>query len=251
MMRILKSICIFVITITLCACSSSSDTLDKLNLQNKLSETSDLILLESKSSTPATIGFVYYPGGLVDPHAYLQWQDKLISQYPAIKIITVKMPSNLAVFGITKGIEVTKDFPGITNWITGGHSLGGTMAAELVNKYPTNFKALIFIASYPASDILKNWDGAILSVHASKDGLSTASDIEQHKADLPAAKVMIDDQNFTLPLQGKTHYYEIMGGNHGQFGNYGIQTGDSVSTISRTTQQSALIQVIQHFISKL
>lgn len=247
----IKTILGLFLSVLLASCSSISEPLDTQNIQNKLTETADLITLESKTVTPATIGFVYYPGGLVDPHVYLQWQDKLVTANPSLKIITVKMPSNLAVFGIDNGIDVVKANPAISNWITGGHSLGGTMAAELVNKFPTDFKALIFIASYPASDILKTWNGAVLSVHASKDGLSTVAKIETHKADLPTAKVMSGENNFELPLQSKTHYFEIMGGNHAQFGNYGVQAGDSTASISVSAQQDQLINVIQHFISKL
>ncbi len=250
-MRYLKYYIILLLSVILAACSAISEPLETQNLLNNLTETPDLIVLESKITTHPTTGFIFYPGGLVDAHAYLQWQDKLVTLNPDLKIITVKMPSNLAVFGINKGMSVIKNNPDITEWITGGHSLGGTMAAELANNNPTSFKGMIFIASYPTSDILKNWNGAVLSVHASKDGLSTLAKIEKYKVDLPAAKVMANDLDFSLPLQSKTHYFEIIGGNHGQFGNYGIQAGDSLAYISRESQQNQLIQVIQHFILKL
>ena len=110
---------------------------------------------------------------------------------------------------------------------------------------------LIPITAENKSDILKSWNGAILSVHATKDGLSTLTKIEKYKALLSNPVIMADDNNFTVPVQSKTHYYEIMGGNHGQFGNYGIQAGDSIATISATAQQAQLIQVIQNFILKL
>ena len=249
-MRHLKYDVIFLLSLILAACSSISEPLQTQNLQNKLTETADFITLESASTT-STVGFVYYPGGLVDPHAYLQWQDKLVSLHPGLKIVTVKMPSNLAVFGIEKGMTVLKVNPAISTWLTGGHSLGGTMAAELINKNQTTFKGLVFIASYPASDILKNWTGAVLSVHASNDGLSTVAKIEKYKADLPAATVMTGLNNFTLPVSGRSHYYEIVGGNHAQFGNYGLQAGDSTATISAAVQQNELIQVINNFIDKL
>lgn len=250
-MRCIKYNVIIFLSVILAACSAISEPLETQNIQNKLTETPDLITLESNNSVPATLGFVYYPGGLVDPHAYLQWQDKLVSLNPGLKIITVKMPSNLAVFGIEKGMTVVKANPAISTWITGGHSLGGTMAAELINKNLSTFKGLVFIASYPASDILKNWSAAVLSIHASKDGLSTSAKIEKYKADLPSATVMTGENDFTLPVQGRTHYYEIRGGNHAQFGNYGVQAGDSVASISVAAQQAQLIQVIQNFILKL
>ena len=250
MMKHLKCSFLLLLSIILVSCSSISEPLADQNIQNKLTETADFITLESVS-TSSTVGFVYYPGGLVDPHAYLQWQDKLVSLHPGLKIVTVKMPSNLAVFGIDKGMTVLKANPEITSWLTGGHSLGGTMAAELINKKQTAFKGLVFIASYPASDILKNWTGGVLSVHASNDGLSTVAKIEKYKADLPTATVMTGLNNFTLPVSGRTHYYEIMGGNHAQFGNYGLQAGDSTATISTAVQQNELIQVINNFIDKL
>ena len=249
-MKINKINLIIVSIFVLTSCSSISEPLVNQNIQNKLTETANFITLESVSTT-STVGFVYYPGGLVDPHAYLQWQDKLVTLHPGLKIVTVKMPSNLAVFGIDKGYSVVKTYPEIATWITGGHSLGGTMAAELTNKYPSVFKGLIFIASYPASDILLNWNGAVLSVHASNDGLSTVAKIEKYKADLPTATVMTGLNNFTLPVSSRTHYYEIMGGNHAQFGNYGLQSGDSIATISVDSQQNELIQVINNFTNRL
>jgi len=233
------------------ACSYLPElTLNETNIQNKLSETSDRIVLESASGN-ATSALIFYPGGLVDPHVYLEWQDKLVTENQDLMIITVKMPANLAVLGINNGLKVMEDYPEINNWYVGGHSLGGTMGAELIAGSPDKFKALIFIASYPANDKLKNWDGAALSIHASNDGLSTPADIEAHKADLPAAFVMNDMTNFNLPLQSKTHYYEIQGGNHGQFGNYGVQDKDSVAFISRADQQTQLVTVINNFISAL
>ena len=81
-MKHLKYMVILLLSVILAACSAISEPLQIQNLQNKLTETPDLIILESNNSIPATTGFVYYPGGLVDPHAYLQWQDKLVSLNP-------------------------------------------------------------------------------------------------------------------------------------------------------------------------
>ena len=91
----------------------------------------------------------------------------------------------------------------------------------------------------------------MLSVHASNDGLSTPADIEAHKAELPAEVIMTDMTTFSLPLQSKSHYYEIQGGNHAQFGNYGVQDKDSVATITRESQQNRLVTIIKNFISAL
>lgn len=242
---------IIAVLMALAGCSSLPEVpLQSEQFQNVYSETPDEIVLQSGTVTP-TIGFVFYPGGLVDPHAYLKWQDELVTLYPQLKIITVKMPGNLAVLGINKGVSVVKATPSITQWITGGHSLGGTMAAELVKNHPDMFSALVFIASYPADDVLKTWKGAVLSVHAGNDGLSTVQKIETNEANLPAAVIMTSETDFQLPLQQKTHYYEIEGGNHAQFGNYGVQSGDLVATISADEQQQQLIAVIAGFVANL
>jgi dienelactone hydrolase len=161
------------------------------------------------------------------------------------------MPSNLAVLDARKGLKIINQYPDIDVWITGGHSLGGTMAAELIASDPTKFKALILIASYPASDKLKSWDGAVLSISAEKDGLTTRDDIQNNKINLPVAYTMNNSLDFQTPLRGKTHYFEITGGNHAGFGNYGLQDGDGTAGIASSVQQSELIQVISNFISKL
>jgi len=245
-----KNIGLFLGVLFLSNCSSLAEPLAELNIGNKYSETADWLILESQTEAPTT-GIIFYPGALVDPHAYLSWLDKLINSNKKLLIVTVKMPANLAVLNSQGGMKVIKNYPEITRWIVAGHSLGGTMAAQLISKHPDKFKGLIFLASYPANNTLKNWNGAILSIHASNDGLSTVSDIEKHKTDLSTATVMNSITDFHLPLQNKTHYFEIMGGNHAQFGSYGVQKNDFVATISKEDQQNQVIGIITHFIENL
>ncbi len=232
------------------SCSSLPEGVDLKSIQNKYTETSDLLVLQSKNRTP-TIGFIFYPGAFVDPHAYLKWQDKLIADNQDVKIFTVKMPANLAVLAAEKGYDLLNSNPEIKVWFAAGHSLGGTMAAQLVSNHVSEFKGLVFIASYPANNALETWNGAVLSIYASKDGLSTLDDIEFHKKDLPTAYVLKNQNDFILPLQSKTNYFNIVGGNHAQFGNYGLQAKDSVADITSENQQSQLIQVLNNFISLL
>ncbi|MDD3320884.1 MAG: alpha/beta hydrolase [Paludibacter sp.] len=250
MKQFFKFLGLFYTVFLLSNCSSLPEPLSEQNLQNKYSETANWLILESKTETPTT-GIIFYPGGLVDPHAYLDWLDKLISSNQKLLIVTVRMPANLAVLNAEGGIKVINNYPNISRWIIAGHSLGGTMAAQLISNHENDLYGLILLASYPANDALKSWEGAVLSVHASNDGLSTASDIELHKTDLPTATTMNAITDFHLPLQRKTHYFKIMGGNHAQFGNYGVQKNDSVASISREEQQNQVIGVISHFIENL
>jgi len=161
------------------------------------------------------------------------------------------MPTNLAVLAAEKGYDLLNSNPEIKLWLAAGHSLGGTMAAQLVSNYASEFNGLVFIASYPANDSLKTWKNAILSIHASKDGLSTLEDIEFHKKDLPTAYVLKTQNDFILPLLSKTNYFNIVGRNHAQFENYGLQAKDSVADITSENQQSQLHKVLNNFISLL
>jgi hypothetical protein len=49
-------------------------------------------------------------------------------------------------------------------------------------------------------------------------------------------------------LTVKVRIYEILGGNHGQFGWYGPQSGDGEATIDTKTQQDIIITQIIDFI---
>ena len=52
-------------------------------------------------------------------------------------------------------------------------------------------------------------------------------------------------------LPAKTEYIVIEGGNHAQMGWYGEQAGDNEATISRSEQQSILINSTWNFIRGL
>jgi hypothetical protein len=193
--------------------------------------TSPFITFTPAGSTPAT-GFIFYPGGRVDERSYAP-AAREIAKAGYLVVIT-PMPLNLAVFAISKGREAVAAYPAITKWAIGGHSLGGSMAAELVSQDPALFDGLIFWASYPAGN-LSSLAVKVLSISASNDGLSTPGKILASHANLPS---------------GAT-YVEIAGGNHGQFGWYGDQPGDNPATISRVTQQGIIVASTSAFLAGL
>jgi hypothetical protein len=43
----------------------------------------------------------------------------------------------------------------------------------------------------------------------------------------------------------------IQGGNHAQFGDYGVQPGDHEATISRVDQQKQVVEVTAQFLKEL
>jgi hypothetical protein len=166
-----------------------------------------------------TTGFIIYPGGRVDPRAYAPQAHEIASK--GYLVVIVPMPLNLAVFGSNKASKVIDEFPNIENWVIGGHSLGGSMAALYAYNHSDQIDGLVLWASYPASsNDLSNSNLKVVSISASLDGLATPDKIEASRQLLPAG----------------TTWVNIIGGNHAQFGWYGSQAGDETATISRTDQ---------------
>ena len=130
--------------------------------------------------------------------------------------------------------------------------MGGTAAQAVVHKYPSDFEGLIFNGVYPTERYdLKDWNRNVLSLYAEFDGLSTVEEIEANKQFLPSALTLTSlNEIDTLSVLGPTTlYYEIKGGNHSQFGNYGQQSKDGNATISKQEQQDIVVNAITKFIS--
>lgn len=174
--------------------------------------------------TPTT-GFIIYPGGRVDPRAYAPQAHAIASQ--GYLVVIVPMPLHLAVFGSNRASAVIQNFPEIQNWVIGGHSLGGAMAAQFADQHCDQIKGLVLWAAYPAkSDHLSNCGIRATSIFATLDGLTTKKKIDASRPLLPA----------------DTAWVEIQGGNHAQFGWYGAQSGDHPAAISRQEQQDQVIE---------
>jgi hypothetical protein len=171
--------------------------------------------------TPQT-GFIFYPGGRVDYRSYAPLLKPLAEQ--GFLVVLVPMPLSMAFFAPEKADGVTEAFPGISDWAIGGHSLGGAMAARYVYNHPGEMQALALWASYPAStDSLTGRDLAVLSIYGTEDG-----------------KVEELENSFALLPDGTT-WVIIEGGNHAQFGDYGLQPGDGTAKISSEAQWQAVV----------
>jgi len=195
-------------------------------------ETSDSVMVAERPwyvfspvDQQADTGFIIYPGGRVDPRSYAPAANAIAAN--GFQVVIVPMPLNLAVFGIDKAADVIAAYPQVDNWVVGGHSLGGSMAASFANGNPNLVEGLVLWASYPASnDDLSESNLAVASISATFDGLTTEDDIEASRSLLPY----------------DTIWYVIEGGNHAQFGWYGPQPGDLQATISREDQQDQIVE---------
>lgn len=217
-----------------CACSYLPEP-NETGSEFTISETSKYIKIEN-GILPET-GIIFYPGGLVDAHAYLpvvtSGDSVSLGAVGAFKNFIVKMPVNLAVFDAQAAVPIIKDNPSIKKWYLAGHSLGGAMACSAVDKNPELFEGLILMAAYPASSVnLSNWTGKVLSLRGTNDGLTSQEDIDRTKSQLPA----------------NTQYINFDGGNHAGFGNYGQQKGDGINELKKPSQTDLTIMAIIDFI---
>ncbi len=179
-----------------------------------------------KSST----AFLFYPGGHVEYRAYAPILRRIAAQGYLVVLLRVNL--NLAFFDIQAGAPALKDYPQVTHWVTGGHSLGGVAAAYFAANHP-QIQGIVFWASYPADDRLKNSGIKMLSIYGTEDGgLDHGAKIEQYKAYQPA----------------DTQFVVIQGGNHGQFGDYGPQPGDNPATISPESQWQQVTEATVRFL---
>ncbi|MFQ3565372.1 MAG: alpha/beta hydrolase [Aggregatilineales bacterium] len=181
------------------------------------------------------IGFIFYPGGLVEPRSYAPFAAAIAAE--GFPVFLVPMPLNLAVFDFERAGQVIAAHPEIELWAIGGHSLGGAMAARYAFNHPEVIRGLALWAAYPeeGADLSMRNDLQVVSIFASEDGLATLDKIEESRALLP-------------PM---TEFVLIDGGNHAGFGWYGEQDGDGVAAISREEQQAITVEATIAMLERL
>ena len=191
------------------------------------------LVFQPAGAQPET-GLIFYPGGRVDYRAYAPLAQAIADG--GYLVVIVPMRLNLAVFSPDRAAQVIDAYPQVRRWVTAGHSLGGSMAARYAARNPDQVSGLILLASYPIeSDSLAGLETRALSIYATLDGLATPADIDAARA--------------FLPLDAR--YLAIEGGNHAQFGWYGVQDGDGQASISRAEQQARTVDAILEFLEAL
>lgn len=168
---------------------------------------------------------IFYPGAKVEATAYAPLMYRLAEQ--GIDCFLVKMPCNLAIFGVHKADQLLEDNNSYSHWYLAGHSLGGAMAADYAAGNSDKLDALILLAAYPTKD-LSNTKLSVLSLYGSEDQVVNMQKIEQGRGYMPKS------------------YEElcIQGGNHAQFGSYGIQKKDGKAQITREEQIEKTVEMI-------
>lgn len=169
-------------------------------------------------------GLVFYPGAMVQFEAYAPLMERLAGR--GVLCVLLRMPGNLAVLNPDAADGVQADYPEITRWFLGGHSLGGAVAANYASDHGEKLRGLVLLASYATHPLDPGLQ--VLLVVGSEDGVVNRAKLEAGMQYLPADAV----------------FYTIPGGNHAQFGSYGPQRGDGEARIAPEEQWAETAAVL-------
>jgi dienelactone hydrolase len=184
----------------------------------------DRLIFSPEVESPTT-GFIFYPGGRVDFRGYAPLMRAIASQ--GYLVVVPKMPFNIAAFGPNAADEIIVSYPNIDQWVIGGHSVGGTMAASYTDNHSAAIDGLAIWASYPADNVdLSDLDIPVISIYGSRE--------------LRVNDASVGERQHLLPEN--TLYIRIEGGDHHQFGSYEINSEDHLATTSRNSQHQQIIQ---------
>lgn len=175
-------------------------------------------IVMTPTSGPATTGVLFQPGAKVEARAYAAVLRPLAEA--GYLVVIPKQPLGIGFLATGAFESAQAANPEITQWVVGGHSLGGTVAAMDAEEHDTDTVApvigLMLYGSYPASDMSSTLGARVLSLFGTEDGLATPDDILASHANLPA-------DSFFTPIEGGVHAF---------FGDYGPQPGDGTPTIT-------------------
>ena len=177
---------------------------------------------------------VFYPGAKVEAAAYAPLMREISSR--GVDCWLCDMPLNFSLLGKDSAEDIRADnINNYEKWYIGGHSLGGAAAAMAADDAEvaddaSAWNGLILLAAYPTGEL----STPVLSIYGSEDKVLNSDKYNKAKAeDLWPA-------DFTELV--------IEGGNHAQFGNYGVQKGDGKPQISELMQQRETAEAVSGWI---
>jgi hypothetical protein len=183
------------------------------NPELEIKKENSLIIIKPKKRNPNQPAIIFYPGGLVNPEAYLHKMAQL-SFCLETEIYLIKPPFNAAIFGVNAAAGVIADYRLEQVWV-GGHSLGGIAASRFTADKPEQVSGLFLFGSYSDQD-LTGFRGPVVSIMGLNDLIINRNNYEAAKSNLPPQAVMV----------------EKAGLNHSAFGNYGLQKDDGQSSLT-------------------
>lgn len=186
-------------------------------------QTRDWVTFTRAGSSPIT-GLILYPGAHVDFRSYAPVAREIARH--GYQVTLVRMPANLAVFGLFRADRVMSAYPGIQHWAIGGHSLGGIMAARYAAQHPKTVEGVVLWAAFPVADLSRSNLAGALSYGTNDVG------------------IWVDAVQASLSLLPKGATVEaIAGGGHTGFGDYTTQFAHSNHDISPEQQQADAAEI--------
>ena len=192
-------------------------------------ETDDEMTFKAKK-TSQTLEVIFFQGGLADPQAYAPLCRNIADNGYTCHLI--KMSLRLSQWDYQK---ISKMFDlKLGQYVIGGHSQGGKMAAQFVYENPETMKGLFLMGtSHPRDVNLSNLSIPTIKFYADNDGLASVDEVLENRDKLPI--------NSKLIL--------IEGGNHSQFGYLGTLLLDDKADITLEQQQSIVLENMISFLN--
>lgn len=162
-------------------------------------------------------GLIFYPGAKVEATAYAPLMRELAQR--GVLCVLVKMPCNFAFLNPNAADGIAPQYPDVTDWYIGGHSLGGAMAASYAADHTDSLDGLVLLAAYSTKDLTES-GLRVFTAYGSEDGVLNR---KTYAADFPN-------------LPDNTVELVISGGCHAGFGCYGRQSGDGTPSITGAEQ---------------
>ncbi len=202
---------------------AASDYVEVLMEENnsRITRQGQYISIQPQGISDEKVGMIFYPGGKVEAIAYMPLLLQLADR--GIRSVLVEMPGNLAVLDMNAANDVFGMYEDIDQWYIAGHSLGGAMASQYMEKNHQKVQGMILLGAYPVN----NAPVDSLVIYGTHDLLL---DLEQVKR--------------------ADEIYEIKDGNHAYFGDYGEQEDDGKAKISHEQQQKETVNRIMEFIER-
>lgn len=193
----------------------------------------DYWLFDSKFCTDTAL--IFYGGAKVEELAYSGLLNE-IAESGTADVFLIDAPANIPLFGKDNAEIIMNQYADQYETIYfGGHSLGGSVAGMYVAEHQyDNIKGLIFLASYNTEPAPESID-RLLYVYGDCDGVLTMENFQKDLEQEQKAEKHIE-------------ILEIKGGNHANFGNYGIQKKDNPAEIEREEQVQQTVNAIRTFV---
>ena len=210
------------------------ESVEALRSDDQVIVTQDPWLTFSPATDTVDTGFIFYPGGRVDPKGYASLMREIASE--GYLVVVPEMPINMAVFNPNIADEITAYYPEIESWVIGGHSVGGTMAAQYTGDHPETVGGLVIWASYPAGSAdISGFNIPVASIYGSNDPAVNDTSVGERVHLLPE----------------KTQYIRIEGGDHHQFGSYEVNPAEHHAAISRESQHEQIIRATLEILQQI